>query len=76
MALLDGAIAPVDAARSVALAPGQEQLVVPFEARTPEGVVVRREYVLTRGSYVIAVRDHVREGRPLSAAMTSRLHPM
>ena len=54
------ALAPVDAARSVALAPGQEQLVVPFEARTPEGVVVRREYVLTRGSYVIAVRDHVR----------------
>ena len=52
--------APVDAARSVSLAPGQQQLVVPFEARTPEGVVVRREYVLTRGSYVIAVRDRVR----------------
>lgn len=54
------AFAPVDAARSVALAPGQQQLVVPFEARTAEGVVVRREYVLTRGSYVIAVRDRVR----------------
>ena len=52
--------APVDAARSVSLAPGQQQLVVPFEARTAEGVVVRREYVLTRGSYVIAVRDRVR----------------
>jgi YidC/Oxa1 family membrane protein insertase len=54
------AFAPVDAARSVALAPGQQQLVVPFEARTAEGVVVLREYVLTRGSYVIAVRDRVR----------------
>ena len=54
------AFAPLDAARSVALAPGQQQLVVPFEARTAEGVVVRREYVLTRGSYVIAVRDRVR----------------
>ena len=52
--------APVDAAKSVSLASGQRQLVVPFEARTPEGVVVRREYVLTRGSYAIAVRDHVR----------------
>ena len=52
--------AAVDAARSVSLAPGQQQLVVPFEARTAEGVVVRREYVLTRGSYVIAVRDRVR----------------
>jgi len=51
---------PVDVASSVALAPGQQQLVVPFEARTPEGVVVHREYVLTRGSYVIFVRDHVR----------------
>jgi YidC/Oxa1 family membrane protein insertase len=54
------AFAPVDAARSVALAPGQQQLVVPFEARTPQGVVVRREYVFTRGSYVVAVRDRVR----------------
>jgi YidC/Oxa1 family membrane protein insertase len=54
------AFAPVDPARSVALAPGQQQLVVPFEARTPEGVVVRREYVLSRGSYVISVRDRVR----------------
>jgi YidC/Oxa1 family membrane protein insertase len=52
--------APVDAARRVSLAPGQQQLVVPFEAHTTEGVVVRREYVLTRGSYVIAVRDRVR----------------
>ena len=54
------AFAPVDAARNVSLAPGQQQLVVPFEARTPQGVVVRREYVFTRGSYVIAVRDRVR----------------
>jgi len=54
------AFAPVGDARSVALAPGQQQLVVPFEARTPEGVVVRREFVLTRGSYVVAVRDRVR----------------
>jgi YidC/Oxa1 family membrane protein insertase len=54
------AFAPVDAARSVSLAPGQQQLAVPFEARTAEGVVVHREYVLTRGSYVIAVRDSVR----------------
>jgi YidC/Oxa1 family membrane protein insertase len=54
------AFVPVDAARSVSLAAGQQQLVVPFEARTAEGVVVHREYVLTRGSYVIAVRDRVR----------------
>lgn len=54
------ALAPVDPARSVALAPGQQQLVVPFEARTPEGIVVRREYVLSRGSYAIEVRDTVR----------------
>ena len=54
------AFAPVDAANTVSLAPGQQQLVVPFEARTAEGVVVRREYVFTRGSYVIAVRDRVR----------------
>jgi YidC/Oxa1 family membrane protein insertase len=54
------AFAPVGAAHDIALAPGQEQLVVPFEAHAGEGVVVRREYVLTRGSYVIAVRDRVR----------------
>jgi YidC/Oxa1 family membrane protein insertase len=53
------AFAPVNAGAQ-ALAPGQVQLVVPFEARSAEGVVVRREYVLTRGSYVIIVRDSVR----------------
>ena len=53
------AFAPAGAARSVALAPGQQQLVVPFEAHPAEGVVVRREFVLSRGSYVIAVRDRV-----------------
>ena len=54
------AFVPVDAVRSIVLAPGQQQLMVPFEARTTDGVVVRREYVLTRGSYVVAVRDRVR----------------
>ena len=54
------AFAPVGATRDVSLAPGQQQLIVPFEARSAEGVVVHREYVLTRGSYAIAVRDRVR----------------
>jgi YidC/Oxa1 family membrane protein insertase len=53
------AFAPVET-RSYALSPGEQQLVVPFEARTPEGVVVHREYVLSRGSYVVSVRDRVR----------------
>ncbi|MFT3897489.1 MAG: membrane protein insertase YidC [Thermomonas sp.] len=54
------AFAPVGIASSASLAPGQQQLVVPFEARTDEGVVVHREYVLSRGSYVVTVRDRVR----------------
>jgi YidC/Oxa1 family membrane protein insertase len=53
------AFAPVDAARSVALAPGQQRLAVAFVAHAPGGVEVRREYVLTRGSYVVTVDDRV-----------------
>src|SRR5690606_22842157 len=50
---------PATDERSVSLAPGQDQLVVPFVWRGPDGLEIRRSYVLTRGQYAIAVRDEI-----------------
>ncbi|MDH5830743.1 membrane protein insertase YidC [Luteimonas sp. M1R5S18] len=50
---------PPTAERRFALAPGQDELVVPFVWQGPDGVSIRREYVLTRGHYAITVRDQV-----------------
>lgn len=50
---------PATAERRFALAPGQDELVVPFVWQGPDGVSIRREYVLTRGHYAITVRDQV-----------------
>ncbi len=50
---------PAGDARSFSLAPGQDELVVPFVWRGPDGVEIRRSYVLSRGQYAITVRDEV-----------------
>ena len=41
------------------LADGQDQLVVPFIWNGPDGVSIRRSYILERGSYAVEVRDEI-----------------
>ena len=50
---------PAGDARSFTLAPGQDQLVVPFVWHGPDGVSIRRSFVLERGQYAITVRDEI-----------------
>ncbi|HRN61855.1 MAG TPA: membrane protein insertase YidC, partial [Luteimonas sp.] len=50
---------PDTAERTLILAPGQDELVVPFVWHGPDGVSIRRSYVLTRGQYAIGVRDEI-----------------
>ncbi|WP_202844968.1 membrane protein insertase YidC [Luteimonas saliphila] len=50
---------PDTAERAFALAPGQDELVVPFVWRGPDGVSIHRSYVLRRGHYAITVRDEL-----------------
>jgi YidC/Oxa1 family membrane protein insertase len=50
---------PAGEARSFVLAPGQHELVVPFVWRGPDGVEIRRSYVLSRGRYAVTVRDEI-----------------
>lgn len=51
--------APEQPGARFALAPGQEEVVVPFVWRGPEGVSIRRTYTLKRGDYAVQVRDDV-----------------
>ncbi|MGJ4803302.1 membrane protein insertase YidC [Luteimonas sp. SDU82] len=51
--------APAGDERSFVLAPGQDELAVPFVWRGPDGVEIRRSYVLKRGEYAIGVRDEI-----------------
>jgi YidC/Oxa1 family membrane protein insertase len=44
------------------LAPDAKKLVVPFIWNGPNGVSIRRTYTFERGSYVVQVRDDVRNG--------------
>jgi YidC/Oxa1 family membrane protein insertase len=44
------------------LAPDAKQIVVPFVWNGPNGVSIRRSFVFERGSYVVQVRDEVRNG--------------
>ena len=50
---------PEGTATTLQLAPGQDSLVVPFVWNGPDGVTIRRSYVLKRGQYAIEVRDEV-----------------
>ena len=50
---------PEGSERTLRLAPGQDTLVVPFVWHGPDGVSIRREYVLGRGQYAIGVRDQL-----------------
>ena len=50
---------PDGAERALQLAAGQDTLVVPFTWQGPDGVSIRREYVLKRGQYAIQVRDSI-----------------
>ena len=50
---------PATAERALRLAPGQNELVVPFAWQGPDGVRIQREYVLARGQYAIGVRDRI-----------------
>ncbi|MBB1061975.1 membrane protein insertase YidC [Marilutibacter spongiae] len=45
--------------RDFRLAPGQDQVVVPFVWTGPDGVSIRRSYTFRRGDYAIGVRDEV-----------------
>ena len=44
---------------SFVLGDGQDQLVVPFIWNGPDGVSIRRSYILERGSYAVEVRDEI-----------------
>ncbi|TWT22272.1 membrane protein insertase YidC [Luteimonas marina] len=50
---------PETAERTLTLAPGQDELVVPFVWQGADGVSIRRSYVLARGQYAITVRDDI-----------------
>jgi len=50
---------PETTERTLALAPGQDELVVPFVWQGADGVSIRRSYVLGRGQYAITVRDDI-----------------
>jgi YidC/Oxa1 family membrane protein insertase len=45
--------------RGLALAPGQDTLVVPFVWTGPNGVTIRRSFMFRRGDYAVTVRDEV-----------------
>ncbi|QSX79178.1 membrane protein insertase YidC [Agrilutibacter solisilvae] len=53
-------LAGANAGTAFRLAPGQKQLVVPFVWNGANGVSIRREFVFERGSYVVQVRDQLR----------------
>lgn len=50
---------PERPATNLTLAAGQNEIVVPFIWRGPNGVSIRRTYTLKRGDYAVQVRDDV-----------------
>jgi YidC/Oxa1 family membrane protein insertase len=50
---------PVGGTRKVVLADGANAASARFEGTTPQGLQVRRTYTLSRGSYVVKVRDEL-----------------
>ncbi|HZH43032.1 MAG TPA: membrane protein insertase YidC [Lysobacter sp.] len=54
-----GAFQPLVTGSELRIPEGARELVVPFEWRGPNGVVVRREYVFPRVGYTVQVRDRV-----------------
>jgi len=57
-----GGFQPEASTRAYTLAAGTRELVVPFVWTGANGVTIRRSYVFQRGSYVVQVRDEVRNG--------------
>jgi YidC/Oxa1 family membrane protein insertase len=55
--VLDRSAAPAGA--DFKLAPGQDEVVVPFVWTGPDGVSIHRTYTFRRGIYVVDVRDQV-----------------
>jgi len=55
-----GGFQPEAAAHAYTLTTGNRELVVPFVWTGANGVTIRRSYVFQRGSYVVQVRDEVR----------------
>lgn len=55
----EGAFVPEGDVASVTLADGETSVVVPFVWTGPDGVTIRRQFVLTRGDYAIEVRDEI-----------------
>jgi len=49
-------------ARELVLPRGANQIEVPFVWNDPSGISVHKTYVLTRGSYTIAVKEEIRNG--------------
>jgi len=50
---------PEGAERTLRLAPGQDELAVPFVWQGPDGVSIRRQYLLKRGQYTVGVSDRI-----------------
>jgi YidC/Oxa1 family membrane protein insertase len=56
----EGAFQPEGTSREYKLGQDSKELVVPFVWTGANGVTIRRNYVFQRGSYVVQVRDEVR----------------
>jgi YidC/Oxa1 family membrane protein insertase len=50
---------PEQGSGDVVLAPGTDEVSVPFVWTSPDGVTIRRTYTLKRGDYALRVRDDV-----------------
>lgn len=55
----EGQFVPEDNAATATLAEGETTLTVPFVWTGPDGVTIRRSFILTRGDYAVEVRDEI-----------------
>ena len=55
----EGGFQPEGATREYTLAPGSNELVVPFVWTGANGVTIHRSYIFHRDSYVVEVRDQI-----------------
>ncbi|KPN16955.1 membrane protein insertase YidC [Luteimonas terrae] len=55
----EGQFVPEGNAATATLAEGETTLTVPFVWTGPDGVTIRRSFILTRGDYAVEVRDEI-----------------
>lgn len=55
----EGQFVPEGNAATATLAEGETTLTVPFVWTGPDGVAIRRSFILTRGDYAVEVRDEI-----------------